>query len=98
MKYYQRKHQCLSEWQKPEIAALSHWLEKIGERTPAQVKSTTKTCHKHLGKRKKSLPSGLSPDLECYGLDIGDKQRVHGAFVQETFFLIWLDRAHEFLG
>jgi hypothetical protein len=96
MKYYQRQHQCLSEWQQAEIKRFSNWLVKMQERTPAQVKSTTKTCHKHMGKQKKFLPSGLSPDIECYGLDVGDGQRVHGAFLGETFFLIWLDRNHDF--
>jgi hypothetical protein len=97
LKYYQRSHQCLSDWQKDEIKRFSGWLEKVRERTPSQIKSTTLTCHKHLGKKKKPLPSGLSPDLECYGLDVGDKQRIHGAFVDETFFVIWLDREHNFL-
>ena len=97
MKYYQRKHQCLSDWQKDEINRFSNWLDKIKDWTPSQVKSTIKTCHKHMGKRVKPLPLGLSQDLECYGLDVGSKQRVHGTFSKDTFFIIWLDREHNFL-
>lgn len=96
MKYYQKTYECLSDWTKDEIQGFSSWLIKMAERTPDQVTSTTKTCHRHQGKSKHRLPTGLSPDVALYGLDVGKKQRVHGAFVGESFFVIWLDRKHRF--
>ncbi len=96
MKYFQRQFECLSHWQKAELQALSAWVEKMSKRTPTQVKSTTKTCHRHEGGRKRPLPLGLSPDNDVYGLDVGTKQRVHGVFSGDNFFLVWLDREHRF--
>lgn len=96
MKYYQKGYECLSKWTKPEIASFSSWLVKMAERTPSQVTSVTKTCHRHQGKPAQRVPAGLSPDVSIYGLDVGPKQRVHGAFVGESFFVIWLDREHRF--
>jgi len=68
----------------------------MGQRTPAEIRSNTGTCHKHMGKSKASLPAGLSEDIDLFSLDVGAKQRVHGCFVRENFFLIWLDREHKF--
>jgi hypothetical protein len=95
-KYYDKGHECLSTWQQPQIKKFSNWLEKISQRTAKEVKSTTQTCHRHLGKPKKVLPRGLSLDVEIYGLDVGAGERVHGAFVGDNFFVIWLDRGHNF--
>lgn len=98
MKYYQRSYECLSDWTKDEISSFSSWLIKMAERTPDQVTSVTRTCHRHQGKPTHRMPNGLSPDVAIYGLDVGKKQRVHGAFVGESFFVIWLDREHRFHG
>jgi hypothetical protein len=94
-KYYARSFECLSAWQKEDLKGLSAWFERMAKQTPAAVKSAP-TCHKHMGASKRQVPRGLSPDISIYGLRVGQKQRVHGAFVQDNFFVIWLDRNHGF--
>ena len=98
LKYYQDQFECFSQWQKSELKMLSNWLNKAHARTVDQITSNTKTCHLHMVAPKYDMPKGLSPDVKIYGLDVGAKQRVHGAFVQNQFFLIWLDREHRVLG
>jgi hypothetical protein len=93
LRYYRRKHECLSQWQKDESKGLSHWIEKIAERTLEQVTAVTKTCHAHQGPPKDSLyPPGVSLDIKMYGLDVGAKARVHGFFSNSQFFVVRLER------
>lgn len=94
-RYFQQKHQCLSDWDRAQIKLLSNWLTKVAQRTVAQIQSTTDTCHAHLGKKKPKLPSGVSPDVRLYNLDVTAGARVHGFFTSDTFYLVWLDRSHE---
>jgi hypothetical protein len=95
LRYYRRKHECLSQWQKDELKALSNWIEKIAERTLEQVTAVTKTCHAHQGPPKESLyPPGVSLDIKMYGLDVGPKASVHGFFSNSQFFVVRLDRSH----
>jgi hypothetical protein len=92
-RYFQQRHECLSDWQKDELKYLGVWIAKQATRTPAQIQSTTRTCHAHMGK-KRSLPPDVSPDVRLYGLDVTASARVHGFFQANTFFLVWLDRTH----
>ena len=97
MKYYQRKTECLSEWQKNELKALSGWLEKIRLKTVQQVKSNPNDCHAHAGGKFTKgfvLPKEVSHERQLYGLKASGKARVHGFFVDQKFFVVWLDRNH----
>ena len=96
LRYYDRKSECISTWQKDELKAFSGWVEKMCARTEAQVTSTVKTCHAHKNSPL-SLPSEISPDVKIYSLDVGSKARVHGFFAGGKFFLVRLDRSHEVL-
>lgn len=96
LRYFQSSHECFSAWQKAELKAFSSFVVKLSKRTKQEVTSTTKTCHAHKGATK-PLPSGVSPEVKLYSLDVGSKVRVHGFFVQNGFFLVWLDREHKVL-
>lgn len=96
LRYFQKANECFSAWQQAELKSFSNWLEKMSSRTVAQVTSTTQTCHAHVGITKQ-LPLAVSLDVKMYGLDVGKKARVHGFFVGNDFFLVWLDRNHNIL-
>ena len=96
LRHYQRSYECFSKWTKVELKTFSKWLDKMAERTVTQVTSTTKTGHAHIGTPKK-LPQAISHDVLMYGLDVGDKPRVHGFFIGSGFYLVWLDREHKIL-
>lgn len=97
LRYFQRSHECFSKWQHKELRAFSGFVEKMSQRTEADVTSVTQTCHAHKGTAKK-LPSDVSPDVKMYSLDVGPKGRVHGFFMEGAFFLVWLDREGSVLG
>lgn len=96
-KYYQSNYECLSAWGKQELKQLSKWIEKTRVRTEADITSTTKTCHALINFNKRR-PSGVSKDVQFYGLDVGSKLRVHGFLSEYNFYLVWLDRKHKLLG
>jgi len=96
LRYFQKRHECFSEWAKDDLKAFSNWVEKMSGRTESQITAITQTCHAHKGKTKK-LPAGISPDVKLYELDVGAKSRVHGFFLAGHFYLIWLDRNHAIL-
>lgn len=96
LRHFDSSYQCFSKWQSSELKRFTGFLKKVAERSPVDVQSNTKLCHAHRGETK-SLPSSLSPDLQIYSLRVGDKERVHGVFHSNQFFLVWLDRNHEIL-
>ncbi|MEL6642772.1 MAG: hypothetical protein AAFQ79_02460 [Pseudomonadota bacterium] len=98
LRYFERKQECFSKWQKRELVQFSGFVEKMANRTEAQVTSVTKTCHAHKGMKGKKLPAEVSPDVKMYSLDVGPKGRVHGFFFSGKFFLVWLDREGAILG
>ena len=101
LRYYDTSCECFSEWNAKELKAFTKLIEKLFERTVAQVTSNTNLCHAHMGKPKLarfSRPESLSPDLTFYGLDVNGKARIHGFFARSTFFLVWLDRKHDCFG
>lgn len=98
MRYYQKAKECFSAWQAKELKAFSGFVEKMSARTEADVTSTTKTCHAHMGTTSKLLPPAVSREVRMYSLDVGPKSRVHGFFFSGTFFLVWIDREGQILG
>jgi hypothetical protein len=96
LRYFEKKYECFSKWQKPELKAFSSWLGKMSNSTPSQVTSTTNTCHAHRGKTK-PLPISISKEVQMYSFDVAKKARVHGFFTGNDLFLVWLDRNHEVL-
>lgn len=96
LRYFEKKHECFSTWQKKELKAFSSWLEKMSRNTPNQVTSMTNTCHAHIGKTK-SLPRSISKEVQMYSFDVARKARVHGFFTGDDLFLVWLDRNHKVL-
>ena len=98
LKYFRRSCECFSEWKKDDLKGLSGVIDKFKERTGAQVRSTTQTCHAHLGDPKRDRfrrPENISEDIKFYEIDVTAKARLHGFFVDPVFFLVWLDRKHE---
>jgi hypothetical protein len=96
LKYFQKSHECFSDWQTKELKGFSSWVEKVSGKTEQQMTAVTQTCHAHKGKTK-PLPTSVSPDVKMYSMDVGAKGRVHGFFVSGDFYLVWLDRAHRVL-
>ena len=68
----------------------------MAKRTKPDVTSTTATCHAHKGDPK-PLPWEISEDVKMYCIDVGPKERVHGFFEANNFYLVWLDREHKIL-
>lgn len=98
LRYFQRSKECFSKWKPRELKSFSGFIEKMSLKTEADVTSVTKTCHAHKGATAKLLPRTVSPDVKMYSLDVGPKGRVHGFFVEGTFFLVWIDRDGKILG
>lgn len=98
MRHFQRKNECFSKWQPTELRAFSGFVEKMATKTESDVTSVTQTCHSHKGVSAKKLPSAVSKDVRMYSLDVGPKSRVHGFFVEGTFYLVWIDREGRILG
>ena len=96
LRYFQKSNECFSAWQKTELKSFSNWLEKMASKTPSQITQVTQTCHAHIGVRKE-LPNSISLDVRMYCLDVGRKARVHGFFIENNFFIVWLDRNHNIL-
>jgi len=96
LRYFERSFECLSDWQKQELKELSGWVNKMAAKTEAQITSSTRTCHAHVGRPRK-LPATVSPEVKMYSLVVAPKARVHGFFSSGNFFLVWLDRTHKVL-
>lgn len=93
LRYYQRRQECFSQWQKDDLKGFSKWVEHVSQKRPEQVTSVTKTCHAHVGITQ-PLPASISRDVRMYGFDVGRKARVHGFFAGIDLFIVWLDRNH----
>lgn len=93
-RHYQRRQECLSDWQSRQLKQLSGWFEKMSNKTPDDVTSDTSNCHAHVGVTK-PLPRTVSRDVRMYGLKVGKKERIHGFFLNSDFFVVWLDRNHQ---
>ena len=100
LRYYQRSCECFSHWTAQELKAFSLMIEKILGYTAAALLGKKNLCEMHKGKPGRSrfsYPDGISPDQTFWEIkvDQSNKLRIHGFFVAEVFFLVWLDREHE---
>ena len=99
LKYIQKSCECFSKWQRPELKKFTSTIEKIRGYAPAQLRGTKSLCDMHRGAPKKerfSRPQDVSEDIQFYEIkvDPSNKARIHGFFVEDVFFLVWLDRDH----
>jgi len=97
LKYWQTKAECISDWQKGDLAKFSRAVDKIQTLTLAKMKADSGLYWKpHAGKAAHgfSRPSELSDDVNLFEVRVASKARLHAAVVDNVFFLIWLDRNH----
>ncbi len=104
-KYYDHKHQCLSEWSKDELVLFSAFVEKLRNTTWNDIyksgSSQNKTSFGYtICKQTTKLPNqdivnALSEDTTFFELRVSQKARVHGFRAKTAFCLVWLDRNHE---
>ncbi len=100
LRYYQSKCECFSDWTQQELKAFSQIVEKVRDYSKSLLCGKDNLCSPHKGEPKRarfSLPVGVSPDQNFWEIkvDQSNKLRIHGFFVEEVFFLVWLDRKHE---
>lgn len=99
LRYWHSNSQCLSDWQAKELKKLAKIIGKAQELTAIQLKSDQSLGWKlHSGPAKGhgfSRPTKLSKDIKLSELRVDNKARIHGALIDDTFFLVWLDRGHE---
>ncbi|WP_156629631.1 hypothetical protein [Methylobacterium sp. Leaf85] len=98
MQYWHSGSECISEWQRPELKKLAKLINKVQGFTEASLKADPGLGWKlHSGPAKGggfSRPTYLSKDIELSELRVDGKSRVHGALIDDIFFLVWLDRGH----
>jgi hypothetical protein len=98
LKYYNKNCECFSKWKKDELKGISSLIGKISQLEANKLRSGTRYCSAHKGPSKRERfqrPDWLSEDIVLYELEVTDKARMHGFFVDSVFFLLWLDREHE---
>lgn len=98
LKYYDKNCECFSKWKKDELKGLSSLIGKIAQLEANKLRSGTRYCSSHKGpsnRERFQRPDWLSEDITLYELEVTDKARIHGFFVDNVFFLLWLDREHE---
>jgi hypothetical protein len=97
LKYWHSRSQCISEWQKSELTKLRSFVEKVQQLTPSELRTDSGLGWKpHKGDAAAGFarPKGLSREVDLCELRVDKKSRVHGALLDTTFFLVWLDRSH----
>lgn len=101
LRYYQKKPECWSDWSERELKAFTKMIGQLRDQTSEEIKGRGATgsppCKIHKGECKTSgftRPTEISEDLAFYELKATDKARLHGFFVDNVFFLVWLDRNH----
>lgn len=106
LKYFQRKFQCFSEWEKEELKEFTLFNEKLNSvnwqsiynsasKTKGEKKGFGYTVHinkNHLPNQE--VINTLSEDLTLFELRVNKKMRVHGFRSKAAFCLLWLDREH----
>jgi hypothetical protein len=98
LKYWHTRSQCISEWQRRELEGLRKFVDKIQGLTWAQIKADTGLkyqTHKGATGHGFSRPQNLSKDVALFELRLSGRARVHGAEVNDVFYLVWLDRNHD---
>lgn len=101
LRYFQKSPECFSEWAKNDLKGFTKIIELLRQQTSNQVKSRGKNgspaCRSHSGDVKTKgfeRPSEISQDIAFHELYATNKARLHGFFIGEVFFLVWLDRNH----
>ena len=99
LRYFRRECECFSAWTGEELKKFSSTLEKIRGYTAELLVTNTKLCAGHKGppsEARFAFPSDVSEDQSIFEIkvDPSNKLRMHGFFVGQVFFLIWLDREH----
>jgi hypothetical protein len=97
-RYYAHKCECFSEWNGSELKKLSGTIEKLRGYTSVKLKINQSLCSFHFGKPNEARfkRPDISEDIRFYEIkvDPGKKLRIHGFFISDVFFLVWLDRKH----
>ncbi len=91
LRYYDKKHQCFSEWSKKDLKKFSSLAKELRERTRTQVDNV---CTPNKGESA-TPPKELDPSFKMVHWELGKKARVHGVLHKNIFFLIFLDRNHK---
>lgn len=100
LRYYHRKCECFSSWKASELKSFSSVIEKIRGYNAKMLCAKKNLCEMHKGKPSRdrfSRPKEISEDQSFWEIkvDQSNKLRVHGFFVGDVFFLVWLDRRHD---
>lgn len=101
LRYYQKKPECWSEWNDRELKSFTKVVVQLRDQTSDEIKGRgtrgSPACRMHVGEVKTAgfvRPPEISPDISFHELKVTDKARLHGFFLGEVFFLVWLDRNH----
>lgn len=97
LKYWHSGSQCLSDWQRGELSKLRKLIDKVQGLSTTQVRTDPGLQwkpHKGPAARGFARPTALSRDIDLCELRVDQKARVHGALLNDTFYLVWLDRSH----
>ena len=98
LKHWHTGAQCLSEWRQGELEKLRKLIDKIQKLTTVQIKTDPALYWKQHGTGKPqpgfNRPASLSKDIPLCELRVSGKARVHGALLDDIFYLVWLDRNH----
>lgn len=99
LKYWHSGSQCISKWQRAELEKLRKFIDKTQGMTVKQITTDPGLYWKaHKGPPKGSgfsRPAALSQEITLCELRLSSASRVHGVFLGDTFFLVWLDRTHD---
>jgi hypothetical protein len=80
-----------------QLQHLRKLIDKVQGLTPSQVKTDPGLqwkAHKGPAAIGFARPASLSRDVPLCEMRVGGKARVHGALIDTTFYLVWLDRVH----
>jgi hypothetical protein len=86
-------------WEKRELKKFSGCLEKLSGYSKQSLKANANLCVMHKGppgRERFSRPAHIGEDIQFWEIkvDPSNKLRMHGLFVEDVFFLVWLDREH----
>ncbi len=99
LRYYLDSCECFSDWQSKDLKKFTSTIKKLKGYTHSRLVINKSLCDLHKGKPSETRfkrPVEISDDIPFYEIkvDPANKARIHGFFVEDTFFLVWLDRSH----
>jgi hypothetical protein len=99
LRYYLDGCECFSEWQHKDLKKFTATIKKLRSYTKNTLKTNKSLCDVHKGKpsvARFKRPDSISAEIQFYEIkvDPSNKARIHGFFIEDTFFLVWLDRNH----